>query len=89
MLAIKDNLETRGQSRKRGIIQSNIYGNLPKVNQIIYTLDSICVPNIMILAQAVFQIPFQGSTSVVVPYFYLFMLSVFILWFTYYVSDIF
>ena len=33
--------------------------------------------------------PFQGGTSVVVPYCYLFMLSVFILWFSYYVSDIF
>ena len=33
--------------------------------------------------------PFQGGTSVVVPYCYLFLLSVFILWFTYYVSDIF
>ena len=27
--------------------------NLPKVNQIIYTLDIICMPNIMILPQAV------------------------------------
>ena len=33
--------------------------------------------------------PFQGSNSVVVPYCYLFLLSVFILWFSYYVSDIF
>ena len=33
--------------------------------------------------------PFQGGTSVVVPYCYLFLLSVFILWFSYYVSDIF
>ena len=32
---------------------------------------------------------FQGGTAVVVPYCYLFLLSVFILWFTYYVSDIF
>ena len=72
MLAPKDNLETRCQSRKRGIIQSNIYGNLPKVNQVIYTLDTIYVPNIrkgfechsniMILAQAVLQIfCWQGS----------------------------
>ena len=30
-----------------------------------------------------------GGTSVVVPYRYLFLLSVFILWFSYYVSDIF
>ena len=33
--------------------------------------------------------PFQGGTSVVVPYCYLFLLAVFILWFSYYVSDIF
>ena len=33
--------------------------------------------------------PFQGGTSVVVSYCYLFLLSVFILWFSYYVSDIF
>ena len=32
---------------------------------------------------------FQGGTSVVVPYYYLFLLSVFILWFSYYVSGIF
>ena len=32
---------------------------------------------------------FQGGTSVVIPYCYLFLLSVFILWFSYYVSDIF
>ena len=35
------------------------------------------------------NIMFQGGTSVVVPYCYLFLLSVFILWFSYYVSDIF
>ena len=36
--------------------------NLPKVNQVIYTLDKIRVPNIMVLAQAVFQIfCWQGS----------------------------
>ena len=35
---------------------------LPKVNQVIYTLDTICEPNIMILAQAVLQIfCWQGS----------------------------
>ena len=31
----------------------------------------------------------DGILSVVVPYYYLFLLSVFILWFSYYVSDIF
>ena len=29
---------------------------LPQVNQAIYTLDTICEPNIMILAQVVLQI---------------------------------
>ena len=40
---------------KREIIHSNIYKILPKVNQVIYTLDTICMPN-MTLAQAVLQI---------------------------------
>ena len=31
---------------------------------------------------------FQGGTAVVVSYCYLFLLSVFILWFSFYVSDI-
>ena len=33
-----------------------MYTILPKVNQVIYTLDTICEPNIMILAHAVLQI---------------------------------
>ena len=62
MLAPIDNLETRCQGQKRGIIQSNIYRNLPKVNQVIYTVDTICVPNIMILAQMLLQIfSWQGA----------------------------
>ena len=53
---------TECRSRKREIIQSNIYRILPKVNQVIYTLDTICEPNIMILAQAVLEIVcLQGS----------------------------
>ena len=44
------------KSRKREIIQSNMYRILPKVNQVIYTLDTICEPNIMILAQPVLEI---------------------------------
>ena len=36
---------------KRDIIQPNINRILPKVNQVIYTLDTIYEPNIMILAQ--------------------------------------
>ena len=62
MLVSKDNLETRCQGQKRGIIQSNIYRNLQKVNQVIYTLDTVYVPNIMILAQMFLQIfCWQGS----------------------------
>ena len=35
-----------------------------QVNQVIYTEDTICVPNIMILAQMLLQIFFwQGSTG--------------------------
>ena len=37
----------------------------------------------------VFNPTFQGGASVVVPYCYLILMSVFILWFSYYVSDIF
>ena len=44
---------TKCQSRKREIIQSNIYGILSKLNQVIYTLETICMPKIMIIAQAV------------------------------------
>ena len=43
------------KSGKRAIIQPNIYRILPKVNQVIYTLDTICEPN-MILTLAVLQI---------------------------------
>ena len=58
ILAVKDNLETRCQGQKRGIIQSNIYKNSTKVDQVIYTLETIyeVVPNIMILAQMLLQI---------------------------------
>ena len=35
------------------IIQPYIYRILQKVNQVIYTLDTICMPNIMTLVQAV------------------------------------
>ena len=52
------NLYTKCQRRKREIIQQNIYRILPNVNQIIYTLDTICMPNIMILAQGSLQIFF-------------------------------
>ena len=38
------------KSRKRDITHSNNYRILPKVNQVIYTLDASCLPNIMILA---------------------------------------
>ena len=44
------------QSRKKQIIQTNIYRILLMVNQVIYTLDTICEPSIMTLAQAVLQL---------------------------------
>ena len=47
---------TQNASQKREIIQSNIHRILPKVNQVIYSLDTIYEPNSMILAQAVRQI---------------------------------
>ena len=47
---------TKCQSRKREIIQPNIYGILPKFNQIMYTSDTICMPKIMIISQAVLQV---------------------------------
>ena len=47
---------TKCQSRKREIIQLNIYRILPNVNQVIYSLGAICEPNVMILAQAVLEI---------------------------------
>ena len=43
-------------SRKREIIRANIYRILPKGNQVIYTLDTFCMPNNMTLAQAGLQI---------------------------------
>ena len=57
---------TRCQSRKtkfsQFIIQSNIYRILPKVNQVIYTLETIGMSNIMILAQGILQaLCLQGS----------------------------
>ena len=47
---------TKCQSWKREIIQPNIYRILPKVNHVIYNLDTINMPNIMILAQVVLKI---------------------------------
>ena len=47
---------TKCQSQKREKSQPNINRILPKVNQVIYTFDTICVSNIMILAQAFLQI---------------------------------
>ena len=46
---------TKCQSQKREIIQPNIYRILSKVNQVIYTMATVYLPNIMILAQAVIQ----------------------------------
>ena len=51
-------------SWKRAMIQSNIYRNLLNVNQVTFTLDTICVSNIMILSQAVHQIySWKGSSG--------------------------
>ena len=64
MLAPKDKLQManlcsipleESPCRKREIIHSNLYKILPKVNQVIYTLDTICMPN-MTLAPVVLQI---------------------------------
>ena len=44
------------QNWKRDIIQPVIYRILPKANHMIYTLYTICMANIMILAQGVLQI---------------------------------
>ena len=47
---------TKCQSRKREVIQPNIYGILSKRNQVIHTLDTICMPKFMIVAHAVLQV---------------------------------
>ena len=47
-------------------IQSNIYRTLPKVNQVICTLDTICMPKITVLAQAVLEI-FCSQVSIGLP----------------------
>ena len=39
---------------------SYIYRILPKVNQVIYTLDTICEPNMMILRYFVHKVPYYG-----------------------------
>ena len=49
---------------KREIIQSLIYRILPKVNQVIYTLDTIYDPNIMTLAKAVLYMFFCSQAYV-------------------------
>ena len=41
---------------KREIIQPSIYKILPKVNKVVYTLDTIYDSNIMTLAQAFLEI---------------------------------
>ena len=61
-LPLKINWKQDAKVRKRGIIQSHIYRNLPKFNQVNYTVVTICMPNIMILAQMVLKIfCWQGS----------------------------
>ena len=51
-----------------------------------YTLDTFLV-FFYVAFIFILTVPRRG-TSVVVPYCYLFLLSVFVLWFSYYVSDI-
>ena len=52
----------RSWKREILVIQPNIYRTLPKVNQVIYTSDTIYMPNIIFLAQAVHKIfSWQGS----------------------------
>ena len=47
------------------IIYRNIYRHLPEVKQVIYTLNTIGVPNIRILVQAVLQIfCWQGFNTI-------------------------
>ena len=45
--------DTKCQSRTRDIIQPNIDRILTKFNKVMYTLDTICMPNITIISQAV------------------------------------
>ena len=45
--------------------------------------DTDVIPKVLII------FPVAGGASVVVPYCYLFLMSVFIIWFSYYVYDIF
>ena len=52
----QDSIGLHCVSRKREIIQPNIHKISQKVNQIIYTLDTILVSNVMILAQAVLRV---------------------------------
>ena len=47
---------TKYKNQKRDIIKPNIYIIIPKVIQVIYTLDTMRMQNIMILAQWVLQI---------------------------------
>ena len=49
-------LYRRPKSEKGDNTAKNIYWILSKVNKVIYTLDTICEPNSMILDQAVLQI---------------------------------
>ena len=71
MLVPKENLEirlryyTNWQSWEREIIQPNIYRILLKVNQVIYILDILCMPNIMIKAEGVLHKVLNGLNALV------------------------
>ena len=49
----QDRLTIQNAEVDKGHKSVEYYRILPKVNQVIYTLDTICMPNIMILAQTV------------------------------------
>ena len=36
--------------------KENIYRTFPNINQVLFTFDTICMPNIMILAQGVLKV---------------------------------
>ena len=43
-LPIKITWKLDAKVKKGGIIQPNIYRNLPRVNRVIYTIDTVCEP---------------------------------------------
>ena len=56
ILCVQGPLWVKCLSLKRGIIQSNVYRILRKVNKVIYIMYLNCMIDAIILAQAVLQI---------------------------------